>query len=218
MQAVEQYPYKQVRLQVDDELQILVTSSSPEASAFFNISAAAISTQTATINSYRVTPSGYITLPIIGDMQVLGLTTQELKIKVLNALSPYLKDAVVSVKLMNFKVTVIGEVTRPVVVPVDGERINVLEAIGRASDMTVFAKRFNVKVLRRSNDSMQVASLNFNNSKMMQSPFFQLQQNDVVYVEPEKSKGISSERTTILLPILVSLTTLVLTLVNLIKF
>jgi polysaccharide export outer membrane protein len=73
-----------------------VTSSSPDASQFFNIAA--------NLNSYRVTPNGYITLPILGDMQVLGLTTQEVKIKVSEALKPYLKDAVISVRILNFKV------------------------------------------------------------------------------------------------------------------
>jgi polysaccharide export outer membrane protein len=210
------YPYVPVKLQVDDELQILVTSSSPEASQFFNISSStSITSSSASINSYRVTPNGYITLPIIGDMQVLGLTTQEVKLKVAEALKPYLKDAVISVRILNFKVTVIGEVQSPIVVPVTGERINVLEAIGAAGDMTIFSKRFNVKILRRTKDGMEIAHLNFNNTNMMQSPFFQLQQNDVIYVEPEKTKGIGAERLTIFLPIIISITSLVITVVNL---
>ena len=214
--SVPLYPYVPVKLQVDDELQILVTSSSPEASQFFNITSTALSSQSATLNSYRVTPNGYITLPIIGDMQVLGLTTQEVKLKVAEALKPYLKDAVISVRILNFKVTVIGEVQGPVVVNVTGERINILEAIGAAGDMTIFSKRFNVKVMRRSPNGMEVAHLNFNTSNMMQSPFFQLQQNDVVYVEPEPTKGIGAERLTIFLPIIISITSLVVTVVNLV--
>lgn len=215
VQTVDQYPYKPVKLQVNDELQILVTSSSPEASQPFNIISSGLSSASAVLNSYRVTPSGFITMPILGDVQVLGLTTLEVKQKVRDLLEPYLKDAVVSVTLLNFKVTVIGEVARPVVVPVNGERINVVEAIGAAGDMTVFSKRFNVKILRTGPNGLEVAHLNFNTSKMLQSPYYQLQQNDIVYIEPESAKGIAGERTTVLLPILVSLTTLTLTLVNL---
>lgn len=211
------YPYVPVKLQVDDELQVLVSSSSPEASQFFNMTATALSSQSATLNSYRVTPNGYITLPIIGDMEVLGLTTQEVKVKVAESLKPYLKDAVITVRILNFKVTVIGEVSRPVVVNVTGERINVLEAIGAAGDMTIFSKRFNVKVMRRAPNGMEVAHLNFNTSNMMQSPFFQLQQNDVVYIEPEPTKGIGAERLTIFLPILISITSLIVTVVNLVS-
>ena len=215
---VSQYPYKPVKIQVDDELQVLVTSSSPEASQIFNITSTALSSTSATLNSYRVTPNGYITLPIIGDMQVLGLTTQEVKQKVGQALIPYLKDAVISVRILNFKVTVIGEVQEPIVVPVNGERINILEAIGAAGDMTIFSKRYNVKVMRKSDAGLEIAHLNFNTTKMLQSPYFQLQQNDVVYVEPEKTRGIGAERLTIFLPIIISIVSLLVTVVNLISF
>ena len=216
VQLVEQYPFQPLKLEVDDEVSILVTSSSPEASQFFNITSGNVTEAATNLNAYPVKPNGNITLPILGEMYVLGLTTQELKEKVGTALAPYLKDAVVSVRVLNFKVTVIGEVSGPVTVPVKGERINVLEAIGAAGDMTVFAKRYNVKVMRKGVNGMEVATLNFNYSKIMQSPYFQLHQNDVVYVEPEKTKGISAERFTIFLPILVSMTTLILTLVNLV--
>ncbi|CAN5502289.1 polysaccharide biosynthesis/export family protein [soil metagenome] len=217
VQLVEQYPFQPLKVQVDDQLQILVTSSSPEASQFFNISSGAVNAAAAALNAYPVTVNGNITLPIIGEMQVLGLTTLEVKQKVFQALTPYLKDAVVSVRIINFKITVIGEVSGPVVVPVDRERINVLEAIGAAGDMTVYSKRYNVKVLRKGVNGMEVAHLNFNYSKIMQSPYFQLQQNDVVYVEPETTKGISAERATILLPIIASVTSLALTLVAFLK-
>ncbi len=191
---------------VDDQVQISISSTSPEAAQFFNLTPATvgttgtmgIATPSATIMSvYSVSAHGNITLPVLGDMQVLGLTSEELKQKVYTALTPYLKDAVVSVKIVNFKVTVIGEVTRPVVVPVNGERLNVLEAIGAAGDMTPYSYRFNVKVLRKTADGTEVGHLNFNTSNMLLSPFYQLRQNDVVYVEPNKNKAFSETVPTI---------------------
>ena len=100
------------------------------------------------------------------------------------------------VRLTNFKVTVIGEVGRPVVVPVNGQSINVLEAIGAAGDMTVFGTRKNVKVIRKLPSGVtEVAKLDFNKSTVLQSPYFQLKQNDVIYIQPNKNKGLAGSQT-----------------------
>jgi polysaccharide export outer membrane protein len=159
-------------------------------------------------NVYAVASNGTITLPVLGDIQVAGLTTEELKQKLIKNLNDYLKDPIVSVRITNFKVTVIGEVSRPVVIPVDGEKINVLQALGLAGDMTVYGTRATVKVMRNINDSMQVAHLNFNSAnQLLQSPFFQLHQNDVVYVTPVSNKGTRTENVAIWLPVILSILT-----------
>lgn len=219
-QSVLQYPYKPLRLQVDDQVQIVISSTSPESSQYFNLSASSMSSSVgspgqSTINAYSVSSKGEITMPVFGDVYVLGLTTEELKDHISKLLLPYLKDGVVSVRLANFKVTVIGDVSRPTVVPVGGERINLLEAIGACGDLTIYGKRTNVRVLRKTGDSVTVEHLNFTTSKMFQSPYFQLRQNDVVYVEASKSKAIRTESALILIPILASLTTV---LINLLRF
>jgi polysaccharide export outer membrane protein len=135
-----------------------------------------------------------------------GLTTEELKASISEKLKEYLKDPIVTTRLTNFKVTVIGEVGKPVVVPVGGQTINVLEAIGAAGDMTVNGIRKNVKVIRKLPDgSTEVAVLNFNKTNVLQSPWFQLRQNDIVYVQPNKSKGILGSRASVWVPIITSI-------------
>jgi polysaccharide export outer membrane protein len=210
---VDLSPYEPLRLQPDDQVQINISSISPEASQFFNLMQP---TPNAGIggggqmyqNIYSVNQQGLISLPILGDIPVKGQTTEELRLRIKGLLKDYLKEAVVTVKLVNFRVTVIGDVGRPTVVPVQGERINVLEAMGAAGDMTIYGKRYNVKVVRQTEGRMEVTHLNFNNSKAIESPYFQLRQNDLVYVEPYKSKGLASESWVTLVPIATSVLTL----------
>jgi len=219
-------PYEPLTLQSNDELQITVSSSSPEASQFFNLMVVAPSntsaapvipstTGSSSLNMYHVSANGSITMPVLGEVKVSGLTTEQVRLVIVEKLKDYLKDAVVTVNLTNFKVTVIGEVNRPVVIPVSGQTINVLEAVGASGDMTVFGIRKNVKVIRKLPDGKtEVAVLDFNKSNVMQSPYFQLRQNDIVYVQPNKSKGILGTRSSIWIPIvttLISVTAIVLT-------
>jgi len=204
--------YEPLKLQTNDEVQVTVSSTSPEASQFFNLIAVAPapsvngetkgSESQGYINIYRVSSDGFITMPVLRDIKAAGLTTEELKANISEKLKEYLKDAVVTVRLTNFKVTVIGEVDRPVVIPVNGQTINVLEAVGAAGDMTVFGIRKNVKVIRKLPDgSTEVALLNFNKSDVLQSPYFQLKQNDIVYVQPSRNKAVLGTRTGVWVPI-----------------
>lgn len=209
-------PYEPLKLQTNDEIQVTISSTSPEASQFFNLVAVAPSTSfdgskaggqsQGYLNLYRVSAGGVITLPVLGDILVAGLNTEEVKATVSEKLKEYLKDAVVTVRLTNFKVTVIGEVGNPVVIPVNGQTINVLEAVGAAGDLTVYGIRKNVKVIRKLPDgNTEVALLDFNKSEVMQSPWYQLKQNDIVYVQPNRSKGILGTRTSLWVPVISSL-------------
>jgi polysaccharide biosynthesis/export protein len=215
---IDTRPYEPLKLQPNDELQITISSASPEASHFFNLAATnssvPFSGTTASVsnpsqgfnNLYRVSFNGNITMPVLGDMKIVGLTTEQVKLNVMERLKDYLKDALVTVNLTNFKVTVIGEVNKPVVVPVNGQTINVLEAVGASGDMTVFGIRKNVKVIRKLPDgTTEVALLDFNKSDVMQSPYFQLKQNDIVYIQPNKSKGLQGTRSSIWIPVVTTL-------------
>lgn len=234
--TIHTLPYQPLRLQADDELQITISNSSPEASQFFNMTSATptntvagaslpggstgttsamgmanltSTSQNIAMNLYRVSSTGFITLPTLKEIKAGGLTTEELKGEILNKLQPYLKDPVVIVRITNFKVTVIGEVGRPVVVPVNGQTINVLEAVGAAGDMTVFGIRKNVKVIRKLPDgNTEIAFLDFNKSKTLQSPFFQLKQNDIVYIQPNMNRSIAASQTAIWISILSTVATL----------
>ncbi len=221
VQKVSLAPFEPLLLKSNDQLQITISSTTPEASQFFNLmtatpSANAVAGTTPAgvpaqnfANVYAISPNGEITMPVLGKITAAGISTADLNSKISGLVTKYLKDAVVSVRLINFKVTVIGDVTRPVVVPVQGESINVLEALGAAGDMTVYGKRYNVKVVRKVGDQMEIAHLNFNSSKAMQSPYFQLRQNDVVYVEPNKNKGLLGEGWTLWVPVITSILSLI---------
>ncbi|TXJ23449.1 MAG: polysaccharide export protein [Chitinophagaceae bacterium] len=194
-------------LQTDDQVQISISSPSPEASRFFNLMSANPSA-TATgnsstqlnqsfINLYTVSNEGRITLPILGDVEVGSLTLEELRQKVIVALKPYLTNPIVSAKLTNFKVTVIGEVNKPFTIPVNGEKINVLEAVGAAGDLTMYGARKKVRVIRKLTDgSTEIAKLDFNTTEVFQSPYFNLRQNDVVYIQPNRNKSFLANNTT----------------------
>ncbi len=208
--------YVPLKLEPNDEVQITISSTSPEAAQFFNLititqSPAVTGNMAPThssgfVNLYRVSTSGNVTIPVLVDIKALGLTTEDLKNVIATKLKDYLKNSVVTVTLTNFKVTVIGEVNRPVVIPVNGQAINVLEAIGAGGDMTVFGIRKNVKVVRKLPDgTTEVAVLDFNKSNVMTSPYYQLKQNDIVYVQPNTSKGILGTRTNVWVPILTSI-------------
>jgi polysaccharide biosynthesis/export protein len=205
------YPPQPFKFSTNDQLQIIISSQSPEASQFFNLmtsvntaGVAGVGMERSFQNLYIVDANGIITLPVLGEIKCAGQTNDELKNELRLRLKDYLVDPIITVRITNFQVTVIGEVTRPVVVPVVGERINVLQALGAAGDMSIYSKRFNVKVMRNINDTMQVANLDFNKSSVMQSPFFQLMQNDVVYVEPHLSKGLRGESFAFWVPIILS--------------
>lgn len=198
-----------LQLQPDDQVQISISSPSAEATSFFNLMAAT-PTPSSTgassspaqpnqsfINLYTVSAEGKITLPVLGDISASGLTLELLRQQIVTSLKPYLTNPIVSTRLTNFKVTVIGEVNKPFTVPVNGEKINVIEAIGASGDMTVYGARKKVKVIRKLPDgNTQIARLDFNSSEIFQSPYFNLRQNDIVYVQPNKNKGFLADNTT----------------------
>jgi polysaccharide export outer membrane protein len=112
-----------------------------------------------------------------------------------------LVDPIVSVRFLNFKVTVLGEVQRPTVVDVPDEKISLLEALGLAGDITIYGKRDNVMVIREENNQKIIKRLNLNSSEIFNSPYYYLKANDIVYVEANKARIATSTRTTQLLPI-----------------
>jgi polysaccharide export outer membrane protein len=213
---IKGFHYEPLRLQTNDEVEISISSTLPEASNFFNPGvvatppsgngSAANRQSHGYVNIYTISSKGFITVPVLGDIKASGLSTEELKSSISEKLKEYLKNAVVIVRLTNFQVTIIGEVGKPLLMPVNGQTINVLEAIGAAGDMTVFGVRRNVKVIRKLPDgNIEVGLLDFNKSSVLQSPWFQLKQNDIVYVQPNKSKGILGTKTDLWVPIFTAL-------------
>ena len=187
----------EAKIQPGDLLSINVTSLSPESNILFNkgslptASNANVSgvTYVQETEGYLVDKSGSVVLPILGKVKLENLTREEAETQLTASLQTYLKEPVVNVRFRNFKVTVIGEVNRPSTFQVADGNVNILEALGMAGDMTAFGKRENVLVIRETKDERSMVRLNLNNKDILKSPFFNLQQNDIVYVEPHKARA-----------------------------
>lgn len=141
---------------------------------------------------HLVNAKGEINFPIIGTLKVVGSSTDELVDSLTEKLSKYIAEPVVNIRLMNFKVTVLGEVKMPGTYPVANERISVLEAIGLAGDLTIQGNRETVTLIREENGSRVRVPIDLTDKNLFSSPYFYLAQNDVLYVEPNKAKINSS--------------------------
>lgn len=180
------------KFKVDDLVSIHVSSLNPEASAPFNLfRGQAEGGFRAEQVDYLVDEAGEIDFPVIGKLKIEGLSPEELRNMLRNRLSEYLKDPIINIRLRNFTVTVLGEVARPGTYPVNGEQITVLEALGLAGDLTIRGVRENVLVIRDFNGTKVYTRIDLTSKKMVDSPVYYLTQNDVVYVEPNKS-GIAA--------------------------
>ena len=180
------------KFKVDDLVSIHVSSLNPEASAPFNLfrGAAEGGFQAQQVD-YLVDQAGEIDFPVIGKLKIEGLSPDELRTLLRDRLSDYLKDPIINIRLRNFTVTILGEVNRPGTYPVSGEQITILEALGLASDLTIRGVRENVLVIRDFNGTKVYNRIDLTSKNMVKSPVFYLTQNDVVYVEPNKS-GITA--------------------------
>ena len=195
-----------------DILSIQVTSLSSEATLIFNapnipISPGGFSNLNAPQTSgYLVGQSGTIKFPILGELMAEGLTQKELEKNITQSLiaKKLLFDPIVTIRYLNFRVTVLGEVARPGVVNVPSEQINIFEALGEAGDLTIYGMRENVILIRQEGDEKLVKRLNLNSSDLLTSPYYFLKSNDILYVEPGKSKIISSDATLNILPVVFS--------------
>jgi polysaccharide export outer membrane protein len=199
-------------IQKKDILSITVSSLSNEATVIFNTPNLPITpSSSVTPNApqtagYLVSDNGTIKFPILGDIPAAGLTQKQLENNITKLLidKKLLFDPIVSSRFLNFRVTVLGEVNRPGVVTVPSEQISILEAIGEAGDLTIYGLRNNVILIRQEGSDKLVKRLNLNSSKILQSPYFFLKSNDVLYVEPSKTKVASTDFTRQLLPIIFS--------------
>lgn len=184
--------YIQPKIQPDDILSVTVSSLNPESNVLFNnVILPATTNGTGGViaskvnEGYLVDKSGAINFPVIGKITLAGLTKEEAAEKMTTEIKAHVKNPIVNVRFVNFKVTVIGEVNSPATFVVEREKINVLEALGLAGDMTAYGKRENVLIIREKDGIRSTSRINLNNKEVLNSPYFYLQQNDIVYVEPD---------------------------------
>jgi len=191
-----------------DIISIVVYSDNPEATKIYNQSVIttsntgiiassgvtqAVGGSAPTSPGYQVDIEGNIVFQGLGKIYIEGLTKEALKDTLDNRLLPFLQHPYYSIRFLNYKFTVMGEVVRPGIITIPGEKINILEAIALAGDLSTYANRDSVFIIRETNNKREFAWLNLTKPSIMGSPYFYLQQNDIVIVEPTKKKSIASD-------------------------
>ena len=199
----ETLPLYDAKIMPKDLLSITVNTTDPKAATPFNLTVQTpinaaltnISTTTQpTMQQYLVNNKGEIDFPVIGRLEVGGLTKNEAEDLIRERLKPYLKESpIVTVRMSNYKISVLGEVARPGSFTIGNEKVNVLEALAMAGDMTVYGVRSEVAVTREVDGVRTIEYLDLTSTDIFNSPAFYLQQNDVVYVKPNKYKAQTGE-------------------------
>ena len=198
--------YKEPVIQNGDVLSITVFSDNPVASAEYNQpgsaiqASSAIAATTTTVTgagaaSYLVDNQGNIQFHKLGNISAKGLTRQELGVKISKQLDSVLKNAYCQVRFSNFKITIIGEVSRPAVFTVPSEKVSVLEAIGLAGDLTAYGRRDSVMIIRETDTERKFGWIDLRKTDLFNSEFFYLQQNDVLVVHPTRAKAANNDQT-----------------------
>lgn len=191
--------YNDPVIKPDDILAINVNTVDPEAVEAINSKSRSNPYQgqgTSDIKGYRVDKQGVIELPVLGSVKLAGLTTFEAKQALYERASEFYKDPVVDVRFSNFRVTVLGEVNRPASYLIPNEKVSVLDALGYAGDMTVYGKRNNVLLIRENEEGRDMAvRMDLTDKSMLNSPYFYLKQNDILYVEPSRNRLLNADNT-----------------------
>ena len=195
-------PMYDAKIMPKDLLTITVNTSTPETAAPFNLVVqTAINsahsnqlTQQPSLQQYLVNNDGNIDFPVLGILKVGGLTKDQAEDMILEKLAPYMRERpIVTVRMANYKISVLGEVNSPGTFTVNNEKVNIFEALAMAGDLTVWGKRDNVKLIRENADGeREIINLNLTNAEIVTCPYYYLQQNDILYVTPNKTKAKNS--------------------------
>jgi polysaccharide export outer membrane protein len=180
------------KLQPDDLLSIIVSAENPELTVPFNLPQIQgnyeINNNQNGIKTYLVDNFGYIEFPVIGKVKLGGLTRTEATAKLVSSVSEYIKNPIVNLRILNFKVSILGEVLKPSSFTLSSERITLLEAISMAGDLTIHGKRNNILIIREAEGKKTYNRIDITKSDFLNSPFYYLAQNDIIVVEPNKTR------------------------------
>jgi polysaccharide export outer membrane protein len=179
-------------LQPDDLLSIIVSAQNPESVAPFNLPQIPgnydIGNNQNAIKTYLIDNEGEINFPVIGKIAIAGLSRRQANLKLQLLISDYVKGPEVNLRILNFKVTVLGEVNRPGIVFIKGERITLFEALANAGDLTIYGLRTDILLIREEQGVKAYHHINITQTDFMQSPYYYLNQNDILSVNPNKTK------------------------------
>ncbi|MBR5443368.1 MAG: polysaccharide biosynthesis/export family protein [Paludibacteraceae bacterium] len=193
-------PQPEPRVKINDALIITVSGLDPEAVIPYNLPtvsyespASSTVPTTSSFQYYTVDEQGYIDFPVLGKLYVVGLRQSEVINLIESKLQGQVVNPIVTMRFLNARVTVLGEVKRPGTFTLNNGRMTLLEALGIAGDLTQYANRSNVLITRENNGKVEFARLDLRSDEVFTSPYFYLQQNDVVYVEPNQARTTSNQ-------------------------
>jgi polysaccharide biosynthesis/export protein len=208
------------KIQPDDLLMIVVSTPDTEAAAPFNLETIIVPSAIGQASQaqrqqqlYLVDSQGFVQFPVLGEIKMSGQTKSEVVNLLKTKLKAYIKDAIVNMRIVNFKVTVQGEVNKPGSFTVASERVTLPEALSLAGDLTIYGKRNNLILVREVNNKKTFNRIDITKADFINSPFYYLSQNDLIYVEPNKAKSNTSTGFNQNVPIWISVASLVSSLV-----
>ncbi len=179
-------------LKIDDLLSIIVSAETPEVTVPFNLPQIQgnyqINNNQGGIKTYLIDSKGYIDFPVIGSLKLAGLTRTQAVRKLRESVAEYVINPSINLRILNYKVTVIGEVARPGTFSIESERITLLEALSKAGDLTVYGRRDNILIIREWDGVKSFHRVDITSADFIYSPYFYLTQNDQIVVEPNKAR------------------------------
>lgn len=182
----------EIKLHPDDMLSVIVAAENPESTAPFNLpqiqSNYTIENNQSGIKTYLIDKQGFIDFPVLGRVHLADLTRIQANKKLVELVSVYIKNPIVNIKILNYKISVLGEVNKPGSYNVASERITILEALSMAGDLTIFGKRTNLILIREIDGRKSYNRIDITNADFLESPFYYLAQNDMIIVEPNKTR------------------------------
>ena len=207
-------------IRTGDVLSIQVSSLNQEASDFFNPYANSATTDKVAYQftgtnplppavGYLVDPEGTIEMPLVGKIEIKGLTVTQAATVIRDRLKKYLREPTVSIRNQSFRISVLGEVTRPSLFTIPDDHITLLEALSLAGDITIYGRRDNVLLIREVNGQRNFVRIDMTRRDLFRSPYFYLRPNDTIYVEPGKARITSADRLYLLIPALASTLSLI---------
>jgi len=212
----------EIKIQPDDLLMIIVSAEDAESAYPFNLTTISVPSVTGmnsitgqqSIQTYLVDAQGFIDFPVLGKLAVGGLSRTELLQLLETRIAKYIKNPIVNIRRMNFKISVQGEVTAPGTYTINSDRVTLIEAISLAKDLTIYGKRNNILIIREVNGVKSFNRVDLTKADFINSPFYYLSQNDVVYVEPNKVRinGAAVGSNT---GVIISVTSLIITIITL---
>lgn len=222
MKSLPLPPIPEHRIQPDDQLAITIYSLDPVAASPLNLSTAnasgANSETPALGTGYLVDREGYIDMPSLGRVKAAGLTVQQLKDSISLKSLKYITDPIVNIRYLNFRFTLLGEVARPGTFVIAHEQVTLLQALGMAGDITSYGNREKILIIRETDGQQVFQYIDLLSQDIFKSPYFYLQKNDIIYVEPMQAKTASvADPASKVLPyvsVLVTFTTLIVTILR----